>query len=67
MSKIENFLSAKDEAEIIDAIRIAESKTSGEIRVHIEASLNESIEKSALEVFYHLKMDNTKLQNSESQ
>ena len=64
MSKIENFLSAKDEAEIIDAIRIAESKTSGEIRVHIEASLNESIEKSALEVFYHLKMDNTKLQNS---
>ena len=63
MSKIENFLSANDEAEIIEAIRIAESKTSGEIRVHIEASSKETIEERALEVFYHLKMDNTKLQN----
>jgi uncharacterized membrane protein len=63
MSKIEDFLSAQDEAEIIEAIRIAEAKTSGEIRVHIEGSLNDSIEERALEVFYHFKMDNTKLQN----
>lgn len=63
MSNIEDFLSAKDEAEIIEAIRVSEEKTSGEIRVHIEASTNETIEERALEVFYHLKMDNTKLQN----
>ena len=56
MSKIEDFLSAKDEVEIIEAIRIAEEKTSGEIRVHIEASTNETIEERAFEVFYHLKM-----------
>jgi len=63
MSNIEDFLSAKDEVEIIEAIRIAEAKTSGEIRVHIEATSNEVIEKRALEIFYQLKMDNTKLQN----
>lgn len=63
MSKIEDFLTAQDEAEIIEAIRIAEAKTSGEIRVHIEASATKTIENRALEVFYHLKMDNTKLQN----
>lgn len=63
MSKIEDFLSAEDEAEIIEAIRTTEAKTSGEIRVHIEASSKETIEERALEVFNHLKMDNTKLQN----
>jgi len=36
MSKVEDFLSLKEEEEIIDAIRKAESNTSGEIRVHIE-------------------------------
>jgi len=35
MSKIEEFLSEADEAEVVAAIREAENKTSGEIRVHI--------------------------------
>jgi uncharacterized membrane protein len=63
MSKIEDFLSATDEQEVVEAIRLAELNTSGEIRVHIEKTAHGSIDKRALEVFYALKMENTKLQN----
>ncbi|NRA91761.1 MAG: TPM domain-containing protein [Psychroserpens sp.] len=63
MSKIEDFLSAEEEHEVIEAIRIAEQNTSGEIRVHIEhAALKDPFER-AMEVFHYLKMDNTKQQN----
>jgi len=63
MSQLEDFLSKTDEEDIIEAIRISESKTSGEIRIHLESSLQGNIEEHVLEVFHHLKMDNTKLQN----
>lgn len=63
MSKTEEFLSSKDEEEIIEAIRTAEKNTSGEIRIHLEESSKGDITNRALEVFYTLKMDNTKLQN----
>lgn len=63
MSKIERFLSTIDEEEIIEAIKIAEKNTSGEIRIHLEESSKIAIQDRALEVFYSLKMDNTKLQN----
>jgi len=63
MSKLEDFLSETDEKEIVDAIREAESKTSGEIRVHIESSCKDDIETHVLEVFHQLKMNNTKQQN----
>ncbi len=63
MSKIENFLSVDDEAEIIEAIRTAELKTSGEIRVHIEKTSKIDTFDRAMEVFHYLKMDNTKQQN----
>lgn len=63
MSTIEDFLTSTEEEEIIEAIRVAESKTSGEIRVHIERSCNLDAYERALEVFYILKMDNTKAQN----
>ena len=63
MSKIEDFLTAEDEAAIIEAIRVAEKNTSGEIRVHIEKSSKIDVYERALEVFHMLKMDNTKLQN----
>jgi len=63
MSDIEGFLSSKDEKEIIEAIRIAEKKTSGEIRIHIEASSNIDLQERTLDLFHYLKMDNTKLQN----
>lgn len=63
MSKVEDFLSAKEEQDIVDAIRNAEKDTSGEIRVHIEKTSKIDPYKRAIEVFYLLKMDNTKLQN----
>ncbi|MDX1601526.1 MAG: TPM domain-containing protein [Salinimicrobium sediminis] len=63
MSKIEEFLSEEEEAEVVDAIRRAEKKTSGEIRVHIEKTSNGEIWDRAMEVFHLLKMDNTKEDN----
>ena len=64
MSKIEKFLSKEDEEEIVEAIRTAESRTSGEIRVHLEkTSGDKDIFDRAMEVFHLLKMDNTKEDN----
>ena len=64
MSKVEDFLTKKDEEEVIEAIRVAERTTSGEIRVHIERSHGkQDIFERAMEVFHILKMDNTKAAN----
>ncbi len=63
MSKIEDFLSKEEEQEIVEAIRIAEQNTSGEIRVHIEKTSDGDTFNRAMEVFHYLKMDNTKEQN----
>ncbi|WP_142784017.1 TPM domain-containing protein [Changchengzhania lutea] len=63
MSKIEDFLSVEEEQEIIEAIRVAEKNTSGEIRVHIEKSSTLDAFDRAMELFHVLKMDNTKLSN----
>jgi uncharacterized membrane protein len=63
MAEVKRFLSEKDEEEIVDAIREAEQKTSGEIRVHIERHTDKDVFDHAVEVFHQLKMDNTKLQN----
>ncbi|MBZ9730807.1 TPM domain-containing protein [Salegentibacter sp. JZCK2] len=64
MSKVEDFLSKKDEEEIIEAIRTAESHTSGEVRVHLERTTGDlDIFDRAMEVFHMLKMDNTKHDN----
>ncbi len=64
MSKVEEFLSAKGEEEVVDAIRRAEKATSGEIRVHIEKTHGQQdIFERAIEVFHLLKMDNTKQEN----
>lgn len=64
MSKVEDFLTAKEEEEVVEAIRMAEKETSGEIRVHIEKSHGtQDIFERAMEVFHLLKMDNTKQEN----
>lgn len=64
MSKVEAFLSQEEEQEIISAIRTAEKNTSGEIRVHIEASSEKNHDDRSLEVFHMLKMNNTKDENA---
>ncbi|MCF4101195.1 TPM domain-containing protein [Gillisia sp. M10.2A] len=64
MSKVEDFLTAKEEEQVVDAIRIAEKETSGEIRVHIENSHGSTdIFERSMEVFHLLKMDNTQQKN----
>ena len=63
MSKLEDFLTAQEEQQIIAAIKSAEKNTSGEIRVHIENTTEKSPLERAKEVFLLLNMDETKLQN----
>ena len=63
MSKVEEFLSKEDEQAIVEAICIAEKATSGEVRVHIEETSSLKAYDRALEVFYDLKMNETKDQN----
>ena len=60
MSKIEEFLTKAEEQEVIAAIKTAETNTSGEIRVHIEASSDKPHYERALEVFQLLEMNKTK-------
>lgn len=62
-SKVEAFLTAREEQEIVDAILEAEKFTSGEIRVHIEVATSKDHFNRAQEVFHILKMDNTKQDN----
>lgn len=63
-NKIEKFLTAIEEQAVIEAIKIAELNTSGEIRVHLEKTAKGDVTNRALEVFFSLKMENTKLQNA---
>ena len=63
MSKVEDFLTASEEIDIIEAIRVAEKNTSGEIRVHLEAHSKIDAFDRAAEVFDFLHMSNTKLSN----
>jgi len=62
--KKHQFFSDKDEQEIILAIRRAERKTSGEIRVHVQHFLDsEDVLQEAVKAFYRLKMDKTENRN----
>jgi uncharacterized membrane protein len=63
MSKVEDFLKPEEEQAVIEAIRMAEQKTSGEIRVHLEKKTSIAPYDRALEVFNILKMDETHLKN----
>jgi len=63
MSKVEDFLSKTEEAEVVEAIRLAEQNTSGEIRVHIEKETSIAPIDRAVEVFAMLKMEITKDRN----
>ena len=63
MSQIEDFLTAGEEAEVIEAIVQAERNTSGEIRIHLEATTKLEPYKRAQEIFHLIKMDNTKEDN----
>jgi uncharacterized membrane protein len=63
MSKVEDFLTKAEEAEVVEAIRLAEKNTSGEIRVHLEKKTSMAPIDRAVEVFDELKMYQTKDRN----
>ena len=63
MSKVEDFLSKTEEQEIVEAIRVAEKNTSGEIRIHLEKNTSIAAFERAVEVFNLLEMHKTKDSN----
>lgn len=56
-------LATAQEKALLDAIALAESKTSGEVRVHIENTLTGSVLSRAAEVFAQLQMHQTAERN----
>ena len=63
-SKKKSFFSEQEQARIVEAIRIAEKETSGEVRIYVESRnpFVDPIDRAA-EVFYQLKMQNTAHRN----
>jgi uncharacterized membrane protein len=63
INEAKNFFSEKEKQVVVEAIKMAESKTSGEIRVHIENFCFGNEIKRAQKVFTNLKMHLTKERN----
>jgi uncharacterized membrane protein len=61
--KPEDFLTADQQATVVDAVRLAEKGTSGEIRIHIDGDCHSTALERAEEVFEKLGMHRTKLRN----
>jgi uncharacterized membrane protein len=63
--KKREFFSAADKAQIVEAIRMAEKETSGEIRIYVESknAYMDAIDRAA-EVFFKLKMQETDHRNA---
>ena len=62
--KQKEFFTAEDKQQVVQAIRKAEQRTSGEVRVFVESRCRfvDAIDR-ALEVFYQLKMNETEERN----
>lgn len=64
-SKKKEFFSAKEKEQIVEAIRLAEKETSGEVRLYVESkNLLVSPVERAHEVFVQLKMQETEHRNA---
>lgn len=57
------FLTEQDIASLVEAIRVAEHQSTGEIRVHIDANTETQNAKKAFEVFKVLEMNQTAERN----
>lgn len=60
---VRDFLNQTEELQVLEAIKKAETNTSGEIRVHLETECKKEVLERAKEVFEKLKMHKTKLRN----
>jgi uncharacterized membrane protein len=58
-----NFFSTAQKEQIVQAIREAETNTSGEIKVHVETRCPGEVMEHAKEIFLSLKLNQTKLRN----
>jgi uncharacterized membrane protein len=58
-----NFFTTTQKEQIVQAIREAETNTSGEIKVHVETSCPNEVREHAKEVFVQLKLNETRLRN----
>ncbi len=63
MSNIKNFFSKSEKDKIVNAIKLAEKETSGEIRVHIDKKCKGDVLDRASYIFEKLEMHKTKLRN----
>ena len=63
--KKREFFSAADKAQIVEAIRMAEKETSGEIRIYVESKnpFMDAIDRAA-QIFFKLKMQETDHRNA---
>jgi uncharacterized membrane protein len=61
--KASSFFTKEQQADILSAIREAENMTSGEIRVHVETSLNGDVLDRASWIFRKIKMHETAERN----
>ena len=63
--KKKEFFSAEDQEQIVEAIRLAEKETSGEIRIFVESknAFMDPIDRAA-EIFFKLKMQETEHRNA---
>ncbi len=58
------FITEKELNALVEVIKEAESKSTGEIRVHIDSNTQKNFDKVAFSVFKKLKMDKTKERNA---
>lgn len=61
--RTEDFLTADQQKNVVDAVRLAEKGTSGEIRIHIDSKCSGDPVERAKVVFKRLGMNKTALQN----
>jgi uncharacterized membrane protein len=63
--KKKEFFSAQDKEQIVEAIRMAERETSGEVRIYVESknAFVDPVDRAA-EVFFKLKMQDTEHRNA---
>ena len=60
---IQKYFTEENKLQIMNAIRVAETNTSGEIRIHIEKFCKEDVLDRAAYIFEKLEMHKTKLRN----
>lgn len=63
MSNIKNFFSEVENKKIVNAVKLAEKETSGEIRIHIDKRCKGDVMDRASYIFEKLEMHKTELRN----